>query len=331
MRAKEEIKESIRGNLPIVFGKVDPVDPKAFRERFSAAVDYLLAISEPFLKPETIRYQSILLYVTLIFLSLSLLRIGKVKIGEDVVSVDHRLLVVYTLFIVGVAAIFLIKAFVDFQRARVARNKNAHVMEDSTRLIEIGSFRRSIQQYFWRQIFDAIGRSYQVYDDAVAQILPNAVRSTHIPLSVIELDFDRLRKSPELAMELATQENHLASLTTELAEDENRFRDKAETILTSSVTEQQNQPESRPASRYEQLSSAYDRRLRNWVDARNELAEELLSVRVATFGDTQEIRQLNAMKAILQRVSTVRRIYAAVEIVMPIIFAVGGVVYVWIL
>jgi hypothetical protein len=93
MRNQAEIEESIRNNLSIVFGKAESVDRVAFLEKYNRMLDYATTVSQPFLSPETIRYQSTLLYASLIFISLSLFHLPNIQIVANAVSVNRRLLV----------------------------------------------------------------------------------------------------------------------------------------------------------------------------------------------------------------------------------------------
>src|ERR1700722_10568087 len=153
MSTEAEIKQSIRNDLAILFGESEPTDLRVFREKYNRLVEYATAVSAPFLGPETIRYQSMLLYVSVLFLSISLFKLGGIKVFDTVLSVDHKLLVAYEVFIGMVIVIFLVKAYVDYLRARFTRSRNAGVGSELAALMSAGLVKRHIQHYFWLEIF----------------------------------------------------------------------------------------------------------------------------------------------------------------------------------
>src|SRR5215831_12037578 len=99
MKTQAEIEQSIRDNLPIIFGGKDSVERQAFKQKYDALVDYAASVSAPFLGPETVRYQSMLLYLSLIFLSLNLFKIGQIKFSEMLFNVDKKFVIFYSIFI----------------------------------------------------------------------------------------------------------------------------------------------------------------------------------------------------------------------------------------
>jgi hypothetical protein len=125
VNTKAEIEQSIRNQLPIIFGEKDSVDRDAFLQKYNALVDYAAAVSAPFLGSETIRYQSMLLYVSLLFLAVRLFRIGQIKIGESPVPVDRNLLVIYALLIVDVSRSGCETAKFSFCRTRAVQGIQA--------------------------------------------------------------------------------------------------------------------------------------------------------------------------------------------------------------
>jgi hypothetical protein len=326
MRSKEDIKQSIRGNLPILFGKSGVAAPKIVQEKFAALNDSVLAVLEPFLKPETIRYQSILIYSTLIFLSFSLLRIEKFKFGEGVVVVDQRLIHVYMAFMIGVAIIFIIKIYVDLGRARLARKKNLRVVDELTQWLRITISRKTIQHYFWLQIFDQIGRAYRFYDDAVDQLVPNRIGVKPTPVNVLSLEADKLRTIPELETEFTAQETHFGALTRELAEDENAVTQGTKTILAS-LAQRPTDDATREAAAA-QLGDLYARRLENWMKARNELVDEVFSMHFVLPSETKEYQLTREVEDTMNRMLRLLRVYTAVDIILPLVFAAFGIIYV---
>jgi hypothetical protein len=156
-RDQAEIEKSIREQFPIAFGETAVVDAEVYRVKRNALVDYALAVTGPFLSAETVRYQSILLYVSLIFIALHLFKAVSFKLGEVTIVVDRGFLLLYALFIAVIAAAFLIKAYVDFQRNRFTRAKNAEAIVDMQMVILTGQTKLNIETHFYLQTFDDIG------------------------------------------------------------------------------------------------------------------------------------------------------------------------------
>jgi hypothetical protein len=331
MSTKEEIEQSIRNNFSIIFGKSDPVDFGAFQRKYNALVDYAATVSAPFLGAETIRYQSMLLYVSVLFLSVSLFWIGRIRIGESLVSVDRNLLVIYAVFIGAVIVVFLTKAYVDYQRARFVRARNDEVLDEAVSelqgLITIAFLRRRIQQYFWQELSDAIGRSYQPYADAVAAALNKQPNFEHIPMRVWRLDRTALSENPDTKAEIARQDEFLAGLVAALTDDEKRFREKAEIILSTAQARSED-PGMSFSDSYQNIRAAYEQCLSKWSDARDDLASEELHLAVKNMGNTSEVVGTEAMVRVLKRIRTIRRIYAALEIAAPVALAIFAILYV---
>ena len=328
MSTKAEIEQSIRNNLPIIFGDIDSVDRDAFRQKYDALVDYAATVSAPFLGAETIRYQSMLLYVSLLFLSVSLFRIGKIKIGESLVSVDAKLLVIYALFIGAITVVFLTKAYVDYQRARFVRARNDQARLELRELMTVGLLRKHIQEYFWLEMFDAIGRSYKAYDDAARATLNKPPEFKHISMQALSLDRTALSKNSDTKAEIARQDAYLATLVAELTDDENPFRKEAEAILSSARAQPEDPLMAYSARSYEEIRAAYDQTLGKWLDARNHLTDEHLDIVMENMGKGPEVHRLEAMVHVLKRMGSIRRIYAALEIVTPVAFAIFAILYV---
>lgn len=329
LNTQAEIEQSVRSNLPIIFGQTDSVDRETFQQKYNALVDYATAVSAPILGPETIRYQSMLLYISLLFLSLRMFRIPQVKIGDQPVSVDSRLLVIYAIFIGAIIVVFLTKAYVDYQRAHFVRTRNDQAVLELQVLLNVGLARRNIQNYFWFEIFDAIGRSYRAYSDATAAVLnkpPDSGQS--ISNQAFSLDRNALSKIPDTQAEIAKLDAYLSLLVLDLSADENRFQQEAVAIRSGARLESEDDLVLAHPRPYEKIRAAFDRSLRKWLDARSHLVDEHLHIQIEYLGKSPEVQQLQAMHPVLKRIGKIRRLYAALEIAMPVAFAVLAILYV---
>jgi hypothetical protein len=77
---------------------------------------------------------------------------------------------------------------------------------------------------------------------------------------------------------------------------------------------------------YDKIRAGFDDCLHPWVEARNNLQWEQL--RHLTVKEWSEKNQLAAMLTVLKRIIGIRRLYGAVEIAAPVLFAVFAIVYV---
>src|SRR5262249_34214997 len=143
--------------------------------------DYATAVSAPILGVDTVRYQTLLLTLSLLFVSMRFFRFNTVKIFDALVVVDRPLLVIYATFIAAVALLFLIKAYVDYKRAKLTRKKNAEVAYEVPYLIRMRMLRKQFQNYFWTELSNALARAYFVSLDDLADAR-NEKRDEHLDL-----------------------------------------------------------------------------------------------------------------------------------------------------
>jgi hypothetical protein len=326
MTTEAQIEQSIRSNLSLIFGDSEAVEYGAFRQKYNALVDYAAAVTAPFLGAETIRYQTMLLYLSLLFLSISLFKIGNVKIGDTVVSVDSKLIVVYSVLILIVIAIFLVKAYVDYQRAHFVREKNQEVITELREMMSVGLLRKHIQEYFWLEIFDAIGRSYKAYDDAWRAATGSPAEFKLMSMQALTLDRARLAKIPETRADIERLDAYLAELTAQIANDEKHFRFASDSALKAPQSSDPFEDFSLPSSI--KISDAFDQHLRKWFKVRNSLTDKHMDFVFEKAGKDHERVRLNAMVEVLQKIEPIRRIYVTLEIVAPVLFSIFCILYV---
>jgi len=325
---QQEIEQSIREEFPILFLHADTLDPEQYLEKRNQLIDYGVTVSQPFLSAETVRYQSILLYASLIFLSVSLLQIGKLKIGDELVAVDKRLALFYEVFLGAVALIFLMKAYIDFGRAQLGRAKNDHVLSQFINFLAIARLRKQLQQHFWGEIFDKIGVCYQAYTDAQAKARNRPSDHKHISVNVLSLKIDELRKLSELRPAIVAHETFLATLTAQLMKDESRFNDRVDRAFQLAAKSEANDSfdcYTQRRSAAGQVQAAYEETLKPWIEARNTLSNEQLK---SELKDSTDLARLDHQLVLVQRIVRLRQLYAAIEIGTPILFALVVIFYV---
>lgn len=330
MTTQAAIEQSIRRNLPILFGNREPADDDAFLKRFDSLAEYAATVSEPFLRSETTRYQSILLYVSLVFVSIGLFGIGQITFGETLLFVDRRLLFVYTVFIAAVAVIFLMKAYVDYQRANFSRSKNFRAITEMREVLDVSSLRKNVQYYFWEEISNTIGRAYEPFHDAMSKSLDQAPDVVPTSTNLFTMDLKELRKIPELTATIEANEKCLAELSDELAKDVAKFEEKAEIILKAREAAGHDDPyRVFSDSSFERINKAFDECLGSWFDLRNRLQDENLSVIFGEATNSSQQKRAKAVLRLLERIQRIRRLYVGLEVFAPVLFAAVAIFYVW--
>lgn len=330
MHTKEEIEKTLRTQLPIIFGKKDAVDFVEFRKKYNELIDYALANTEPFLKAETVRYQSILLYTSLIFLSIKYLSILKIKIDSVEVEVSAKLLIAYSVFIGMVALIFLTKAMVDSRRARLLKEKNSDRISELKNLISAGWLKKTIQQHYWLKIFDEIGRASKVWQDEMAKI--NGRQPTLEILEMMKfqtLDLENLRGHPELVGEIEGQEKFYGELEIAIKKATERYVNQVQSYQKPAPPMDSFLEDSFSYARWEHATGAYNNHLKKWLEARNSLITEQVKHQFDDETGGAENRKFEAMLTVLKRSKWLQSVYTFLEIVMPLFFAGAVLGYVW--
>lgn len=326
-KESDNLKERIRKPLPIIFGEAESIDRQEFKKKLKDLVSFAANVSGQFLSSETVRYQAILLNVTLVFVSVSLLKLNSIKLGESVLAVDEKLTTLYAVFIILIAVIFLVKAHVDFLRFSFTNLKDSDTTAEVNKLIQIGSTKKIIQEYFWLETFDAIGKTYKEYDDRLSARTNSPANFKHIPINILTLNLDELRKQSEFAVEIQAQEYALASLKTELEKDVSCFQTEADAALAARASRQSDPILWEYDDSFEKIQAAYNSYLGKWFDARNELNSEHFKFTLSTMSDTPEIRLSRVILSVVKRPIYIRRINALLEIYAPVAFALGSIIY----
>lgn len=328
MDKKERIKSSLREGLSIVLGRVNSLDRAEFTKRFQLLVDAAAARSAPVLGAETVRYQGILLYASLILVSVALFAIRTIKIGDAAISVDRHVLLFYAVFIAMIAIVFAVKAVVDYKRASFFTGiTSVAAMGQAQHLVQVALLKQHIQNYYFFEFVDAVAKAYHRYSNADAKLTGR--KETDPPSSMNALLLDRVAfgRDPELAAELDRQERLHGPLNAELAADVGQFDQAALVIASSSgaETDDEHQPyEERPRGK---LQKAFVEWLRPWLDARNQIGDEHTDAVLANGDDSPELKRLKAINSVLKQPTRIQRVYVVLEIIAPLVFALAAIVY----
>ncbi|MGH9886385.1 MAG: hypothetical protein ACREBE_12700, partial [bacterium] len=144
------------------------------------------------------------------------------------------------------------------------------------------------------------------------------------PLQFINLDFDVLAKVPELSAEVARLRDYVATAVERLLEAQSRFEKELQRIVDDHLQrpfEYEGQP-SRPG--FTETLDVMERCLGPWVETRTVLFDEGLRF---TFADDLDVERSQAMLNILERMRNIRRFYAVIEVVGPVLLAWTAIIF----
>ena len=313
MSTEEEIKGLVRNNLPLLFGEEDDWSFPAE----GAVADHSAALSAPVLSDETIRYQSMLLYVSALFLAVTAFKIREIKLGDNPILVDRSLLIIYAIFIAVVILIFCIKVSLDYQRASFIATKSDLELWKFEKSRKAQFDIQSIQSYFTQELSAAISCSYEVYQNALRKAGNEPPDHTQVPARPLSLE--NVPRNVDTRTEIARLNTYLQRPFVELAADENYFQKEVEGILGVPGRAQSEDL----VKTKEKIDAACDQHLRKWFNARAQLAHERLDASLKSKQDKWE-----ALLRLAERRRTIQSRYRNLEVVAPIIFAIGAIVYV---
>ena len=316
-RTQADIERAFREHLPRVFGLRAREDRATFREKYVAFLDDVDRASAAFLSPETIRYQSSVLYASVLFVVVVLFRVGTIKIVDTSVAVDLTFLVIYTIFIAMIAVLFSLKFLLDRERASTGKKKQDEAYRELKELIELRAQKTLIQHHFWLEAQNRIRHVFDEQDAAIAALVPSS-ETGPARMDMLELDpidVEALRRDPEFVAEIEEHEAFLAQLDGDVAYDERLFRD-AGWSSSRQMTD---------------VAEAFEQYLRKWDKALQALLDESLDVAVRPLDKnplwTQTISTVDTVVASWK----VRSRYVWLELIAPMAFAVLAVLGVWFL
>jgi hypothetical protein len=323
---QSEIEVETRLALPAIFNREERVGSKAVRTKLAELNAYATTVSGAYLQPDTIRSQTLLVSLSAFLVVVAFFRIGDIKVlaGARDVRADQNFFIVATVLLVAMAGVFLLKAYVDVQRARFTRERDQALLVQTQALIVDGAVERQFSEYCLQQLSDAVVRARAKYDDAIA-----IVSGGGSGMKATTLDLKRpaaVGNDSMMATHFAIVERRVEALNDELTRDEARFRRAADDVLGPSRSEDPDEPSPRRDDRYEALEGYYEQSIGPWVKAYAVLANDSLAIAIQGL---PELPHLDAMVAMLSRMVKIRRIYASLEIAAPIMFAVVALGYTW--
>lgn len=324
-RSTAEIVSEMRPLFPLVFGVEDEAEEKRYAEKHHALVDYASRAAAPILSAETVRYQTILLTLSLAFASVAFFRFNNVAVFNTVVGVDRSLLIVYAMFVVAIATLFAAKAFLDFERAKLLRTEGATAHAGVRRVIQLRSERKFIQNHFWSELANAIKDANNEANAAIAAAIGAEPPVAMLTIQYVDLDFDALAKIPELDAEVRRYRECLAVTRAQLRDAQVAFDLELRRIIELERTRPSYFGDDDPTTpRYSELVRAKDDTVRPWLDAWTTLTNDHFSFGTS---DSRSYDRANDLLTTLERSWKIRRLYFWIEVVLPVLVAGAAIIY----
>lgn len=327
MNLQKTIENRLRDHFPILFNRVSSVDHKEYRKEFKTLIDDAISISNPILSPEAIRYQSILLYVSLVYAALHFLDITQLKIVDLEIAVSHKLFVVYAGFIALVSLAFSFKARMDYRRWSLIRRKHSQAAETLQELVALGLIRKQVEHHYWNKTYHMIDICQDSLGVALERILDQYKRLNLN--TTMSFDISSIQSRPDMAPVINAKEAWLNDLQAELNTLNQAFQAECEQIFIAREKFEKDTSPFKMDDSFDQVHVAYSKWLEPWVLARNSMVDEMFSQSLRRFGGgTEEQVLLKELSAIFIQLKNMRVMYVTAEIILPIMFAVLVPIYV---
>lgn len=323
---QKTIESRLRDHFPILFNRANSVDHKEYRKEFKTFIDDAISISNPILSPEAIRYQSILLYVSLVYAALHFLDIKQLKIVDIEIVVSHKLFAVYAVFIGLVSLAFYFKAKLDYKRWSLIRRKHSEAAGTLQELVALGLIRKQIEHHYWNKTYHLIDVCQESYGAALEKVLTN-YKALDLK-TTMSFEMVPIPSNHDLAPVITAKEAWLNDLQTELNTLNQAFQSECEAIFIAHEAFKQNASPFQIDDSYDRVNAAYRKWLEPWVIARNSMVDEMFSQTLKKFGSSVEQELLEELNAIFVQLKNARVTYVTAEIILPIAFAILVPVYV---
>jgi hypothetical protein len=314
------IEQRLRDHFPILFNQTTSFDQKEYRREFKTFIDDAISVSNPILGAEAIRYQSILLYVSLAFAAVYFLDIKHLKFVDVEVAVSRELFIIYAGFIGLISLAFSCKAWFDFQRWNLIRRKHSDAAENLQELVGLGLARKQLENHYWGKTFDMIGQCYEPYSAAQEKVLVG-YKDVSIQSSAALLDINSLNLPAALKPVIAIKETWLRDLQSELKGLTQAFEAECEPILLAHEAIKNDPSPFQSDDSYNRITAAFDKWLEPWFIARNSLMDELFSRSIRNFDSSEEQQMLKELIKVFAQLKSMRILYVTAEIIFPVLFA----------
>jgi RNA binding exosome subunit len=230
-----DLKSIFKKKFNLLFSSCKASDYFELEKLYMDLIDYYSSFNESYLKPDTIRYQTILLSSTLILIMIALFNQSNVKVAslENTIPVTTSFYNYYGLFLILVAYIFNKKAEIDLNRNYGKRKKLKILQDRFTRQQAKIIGKQELHVEYACRLYNHIGKQYYYCKDIIGSdsvfIKENygniisfknciAEKSKHV--SFYTEDWD------EFESEISELDNSLDELKRLLTSDLNRFLSK---------------------------------------------------------------------------------------------------------
>lgn len=322
MYSTVELTKALKAEFPLLFDAKELVSAPDFYQAYNEVAEHSIRATDPPLKPETHKHQWTLMGFAIGLIALVLFKVGEIKVAEALIDVDCHVLMWYSVFVSALLLTYLLRVAADFKRAKLARQKDSEKLTALSDLVEMALAVRSIQQYYWLELFHQIGERYAVYLHA-RSFAGNAASAQNIDIRVFNLDIEALKKASEFRSQIEGHEIFIKSLIAALDKDVERFKDKVEIFNRKA---QAAEAEVSDWGRYSHIRDLFERYLKPWFDLRNSLTDVQLDV-VFNKRAMRESLMLDAQLAVLKQARNIRRMYAISEVVLPCTLALASIIY----
>jgi hypothetical protein len=311
-KTEEGIRSSILAALHFAFG---PVDASTFRQRLETLSDFAAKYTKSPLTTETARYQSLLIYLSLIFLAIQLF-------GPNAISVitpfsrtelhDAVFMALFSALIIAVALIFAMKVFVDYTVAGFTiTSETFAALEVANSIPTLEANKTRVDNHYVVSLLNIIGQTHRTYEETVKgatgyRVFPSGL--IKIPEDFFKVNFEELGKGQALSSFLEDRKEFISEVKRHLEEDLSNCTRGVKSIKKLGVRNWQ---------RRKEIKTVYSTTLEKWVSAGKQIGKQFL------FLSQEEVyrKRTDAIRDVLRRARIADRIIKTCEVTLPIAFA----------
>jgi hypothetical protein len=199
-----EIKARLVAALPFAFPTSDAEEASKFRERYVSVSEFAAKAAKSPLSSETGRYQSLLIYLSLLFGGIRFFGASNVPPFSKHLVQSTSFMIAISVLIVAVAGIFITKVFVEYTTTAMGLSKDMFNTQDFNEYATKVIITTRIDKYYWLTIFNAIGDKDTAYSGNRRQPM-----FTLPSIKPEQIDVGELAKDPELAVLIKSREEFL--------------------------------------------------------------------------------------------------------------------------
>ncbi len=335
--------------FPHICGNDTMSDVRKFQALIGDLNSHIERLTAPFLSASVLRYQSMLLYASLIFAIVHLFSLPTLPETLLSLPVDGPTKILLTGFITIIAAIFLLGYRVDRQRNRLTNAVAAESTQSIKDYINFLMVKRKVEEEFWARLHNRIWSEYEATNNAVFAVYDSKPSITRDPMAVGRIDLEQTRKLwPDLSESIESKSDFVETISAELDADVARFNAKMfdlelekaplrEELATLQPAEASDSHQ--PSLRHLELMQGdralkqrardlHRRHIRSWIQAANGVTELIYEHTVRNPGP-DVLAMSKDYEQTMARVVAARTRYVALEVGLPVAFAIAALALVW--